>query len=95
LTTQATFATDFLQQVIDKDHLSGKIPEIRTSLDALRHVLKNQDASSDESRLVDTQRILSPSNHGGFDLPPVNLAMMAVQRLKGKQLKYGILMKTY
>ncbi|KAH7245479.1 hypothetical protein BKA59DRAFT_475858 [Fusarium tricinctum] len=82
LTTQATFATNFLQRAIDNDQLSHAIPEIRNSLDALRHGLKNRDAGGDEPRLADTQRILSPSKHGGYDLPPVHLAMMAVQRLK-------------
>ncbi|KIL94147.1 hypothetical protein FAVG1_02709 [Fusarium avenaceum] len=82
LTTQATFATNFLQRAIDNDQLSDAIPEIRNSLDALRHGLNNRDVGGDEPRLVDTQRILSPSKQGGYDLPPVHLAMMAVQRLK-------------
>lgn len=83
LTTQATFATDFLQQVVDSNQPSQTLPEIKSHLDALRKILAGKEVTADETRLVDTQRILSPQEHGGFQLPPVNLAMMAVQRLRG------------
>ncbi|KAM5520881.1 fungal specific transcription factor [Fusarium oxysporum f. sp. phaseoli] len=82
LTTQATFATDFLQQVVDSNQPSQTLPEIKSHLDALRKILAGKEVTADETRLVDTQRILSPQEHGGFQLPPVNLAMMAVQRLR-------------
>ncbi|KAF4344571.1 hypothetical protein FBEOM_1469 [Fusarium beomiforme] len=82
LTTQATFATDFLQQVVDKNQPSQPLPEIKSRLDALRKILADKEVSADEPRLVDTQRVLSPQEQGGFQLPPVNLAMMAVQRLR-------------
>ncbi|KAF9764063.1 hypothetical protein IL306_002906 [Fusarium sp. DS 682] len=82
LTTQATFATDFLQQVVDNNQPSQPLPEIKSRLDALRKILADKEVSADEPRLVDTQRVLSPQEQGGFQLPPVNLAMMAVQRLR-------------
>ncbi|KAF4457617.1 hypothetical protein F53441_490 [Fusarium austroafricanum] len=82
LTTQATFATDFLQQVVDNNQPSHTLPEIKTSLDTLRRILTDKDVSADEPRLVDTQGVLSPQNQGGFQLPPINLAMMAIQRLR-------------
>ncbi|KAH7217208.1 hypothetical protein BKA60DRAFT_571299 [Fusarium oxysporum] len=82
LTTQATFATDFLQQVVDSNQPSQTLPEIKSHLDALRKILAGKEVTADETRLVDTQRILSPQEYGGFQLPPVNLAMMAVQRLR-------------
>ncbi|EWG53368.1 hypothetical protein FVEG_17102 [Fusarium verticillioides 7600] len=82
LTTQATFATNFLQQFVDSNQPSQTLPEIKSHLDALRKILASKDVTADETRLVDTQRILSPQEHGGFQLPPVNLAMMAVQRLR-------------
>ncbi|QGI63856.1 hypothetical protein CEK26_007807 [Fusarium fujikuroi] len=82
LTTQATFATDFLQQFVDSNQPSQTLPEIKSHLDALRKILAGKEVTADETRLVDTQRILSPQEHGGFQLPPVNLAMMAVQRLR-------------
>jgi hypothetical protein len=83
LTTQATFATDFLQRFVDSNQPSQTIPEIKSHLDALRKILAGKEFTADETRLVDTQRILSPQEHGGFQLPPINLAMMAVQRLRG------------
>lgn len=83
LTTQATFATDFLQQVVDSNQPSQTLPEIKSHLDALRKILAGKEVTADETCLVDTQRIMSPQEHGGFQLPPVNLAMMAVQRLRG------------
>ncbi|KAF5552562.1 ATPase [Fusarium phyllophilum] len=82
LTTQATLATDFLQQFVDSNQPSQTLPEIKNHLDALRKILAGKEVAADETRLVDTQRVLSPQEHGGFQLPPVNLAMMAVQKLR-------------
>ncbi|KAJ4252441.1 hypothetical protein NW762_011042 [Fusarium torreyae] len=82
LTTQATFATDFLQQVVDSNQISHALPEIKTSLDALRRTLATRNIDGEEPRLVDTQQVLSPTNQGSFQLPPIHLAMLAIQRLR-------------
>jgi hypothetical protein len=87
LTTQATFATNFLEQVVNSNKRSNQPSEIEKSLDALRKVLTARNADNGDPGLVDTQRILSPTSQGGYQLPPMHLAMMAIQRLRGESLK--------
>ncbi|KAH7183489.1 uncharacterized protein B0J16DRAFT_345860 [Fusarium flagelliforme] len=82
LTTQATFATNFLEQVVNSNKGSNQPSEIEKSLDALRKVLTAKNADDGEPGLVDTQRILSPTSQGGYQLPPMHLAMMAIQKLR-------------
>ena len=83
LTTQATFATNFLEQVVNSNKGSNQPSEIEKSLDALRKVLTARNANNGDPGLVDTQRILSPTGQGGYQLPPMHLAMMAIQKLRG------------
>lgn len=84
LTTQATFATNFLEQVVNSNKGSNQPSEIEKSLDALRKVLTAKNANNGDPGLVDTQRLLSPIGQGGYQLPPMHLAMMAIQKLRGE-----------
>ncbi|KAJ4138648.1 hypothetical protein NW768_002499 [Fusarium equiseti] len=87
LTTQATFATNFLEQVVNSNKASNQPSEIEKSLDALRKVLTARNADNGDPGLVDTQRVLSPTGQGGYQLPPVHLAMMAIQKLRGESVE--------
>lgn len=84
LTTQATFATNFLQQVVDNNKGSDQVHEFDKSLEALRKILGDRNSEIQDPQLVDTQQILSPAGQGGYQFPPVHLAMMAIQRLRGE-----------
>ncbi|RGP78381.1 hypothetical protein FLONG3_3517 [Fusarium longipes] len=82
LANQATFATNFLQQVVDRNKGSSLAGEFEKSLDDLRRILGTGNAQNPEPQIIDTQRVLTPAGQGGYQLPPIHLAMMAIQRLR-------------
>ncbi|CAF3542512.1 hypothetical protein SNK03_013214 [Fusarium graminearum] len=82
LTTQATFATNLLQQVVDSNKGPGQVHELEKNLDELRKILSKGNAGNIDPQLIDTQRTLHPIEQGGYQLPPIHLAMMAIQRLR-------------
>ncbi|XEV07295.1 hypothetical protein FSHL1_012582 [Fusarium sambucinum] len=83
LTTQATFATNFLQQLVDSNKGPGQVHELEKNLDELRKILSKGNAGNADPQLVNTQQTLNPMGQGGgYQLPPVHLAMIAIQKLR-------------
>ncbi|KAM0413028.1 hypothetical protein ACHAPD_008096 [Fusarium lateritium] len=82
LTTQATFATNFLQQLVDSSKGPGQVHELEKNLDELRKILSKGNAGNADPQLVNTQQTLYPTGQGGYQLPPIHLAMMAIQKLR-------------
>ncbi|RGP62588.1 hypothetical protein FSPOR_9167 [Fusarium sporotrichioides] len=82
LATQATFATNLLQQVVDSNKGPGQVHELEKHLDELREILSKGNAQNMDPQLVNTQQTLYPTGQGGYQLPPIHLAMMAIQKLR-------------
>lgn len=84
LATQATFAANFAQEAVDSNHLSYVSSEVKSSLDALRNVLTEQKLNNGNPKSLDTHLVSPIVGQNGFKLPPMQLAMGAIQKLRGK-----------
>ncbi|KAF7555777.1 hypothetical protein G7Z17_g1917 [Cylindrodendrum hubeiense] len=82
LTAHATFATNFAQQAVNNNHPLKISPAVTSSLDALRRTLVTNEDRNDRSRALNAQLISSTALVDGFQMPPINLAMAAVQSLR-------------
>lgn len=83
LTAHATFATNFAQQAVNNNHPLKVSQEVTSSLDALRRTLVTNEDRTDRSRALNAHLISSTALLDGFQMPPINLAMAAVQSLRG------------
>ncbi|KAH7143790.1 fungal-specific transcription factor domain-containing protein [Dactylonectria macrodidyma] len=82
LTAHATFATNFAQQAVNNNHPLKISQEVASSLDALRRTLVTNEDRSERSRVLHAQLIPPSSIVDGLQMPPINLAMAAVQSLR-------------
>ncbi|KAI9155633.1 Oxidoreductase swnN [Paramyrothecium foliicola] len=84
LATQAAFAAKFAQQAVDGSHLLHVSPDVRTCLEALKDELREKRSGHDNPKLSEAS-ILSPNaSQYNFTLPPIHIAMAAIQKLKDK-----------
>jgi hypothetical protein len=84
ITAQAAFATNLAEQAVNDTHPVA-ISEIASSLNALRRLLEvNGDVDKTKDSPRDIQILPPPSDKPeDFPLPPIQLTMTALQKLKG------------
>lgn len=67
-----------MQQAVDNNRLLHVLPEVKAGLDALRRILCDRESRGDKARLVNTQLVSSTADQAGFQLPPMQLAMLVI-----------------
>ncbi|EGU86062.1 hypothetical protein FOXB_03419 [Fusarium oxysporum f. sp. conglutinans Fo5176] len=84
LATQAAFATKFAQKAVDSSHLQQVSPDVRPCLDALRDELKERGPGHGDPKPPEIHGISADASQHHFTLPPIQLAMAAIHKLKGR-----------
>lgn len=84
LTSQATLATNFTQQAVDSHPQIQALPEVKLGLNAIRRILVDRDDRREKTHAADVQLLSPISGKDGFQMPPIQLAIAALQRLRGK-----------
>ncbi|KAJ4047501.1 hypothetical protein NW761_007442 [Fusarium oxysporum] len=82
LATQAAFATKFAQKAVDSSHLQQVSPDVRPCLDALRDELKERGPGHGDPKPPEIHGISADASQHHFTLPPIQLAMAAIHKLK-------------
>ncbi|SPJ90384.1 uncharacterized protein FTOL_13265 [Fusarium torulosum] len=84
LATQAAFAANFAQEAVGSSHLLHVSSDVRPCLDALRDELNERRPSHGNLKLSRARPVSPIASQHNFRLPPIQLAMAAIQKLKGR-----------
>ncbi|CAG9989104.1 unnamed protein product [Clonostachys byssicola] len=82
LASEATFAAKFAQQALDSNHPSDISDEVKSSLHALKDVLNGQELGLSRPKPFETHLMPPNSVRGGLRLPPLEMTMAALQKLR-------------
>lgn len=90
LESQAAFATHLAERLVDSAHPMEHLPEVKSSLHALKQSLVATQYKPKKGPPTVAKLIPHASSVGGLSLPPMQIAMLALQRLRGTYELFSI-----